>query len=374
MMEASLVPLDELVGALSEWTADFERRRRVQAAVWRKEPVDYLPLLIGGGPVPEMRGVRRYNLEEQFFSPEKMLREALYGMLSIARSGSEGVPSVRPNLGTGLLPTVMGAQEDVFPDKMPWVQRRPSVLEQEAFEPVDLADKGLMPRALDYLDFFRETLQGAGNVYIGDTQAPFDIAHLVAGNDIFTDIYDDPARVHRLVAKSTAVYIECTRLMKEHAGEPPGQHYHSGLLYSPTCGVRACEDTSTLLSHAVFLEFSLPYLQQALAPFQGWVHWCGDGNHLLEDWMALPEVKGINMGDPQMHDYPKLIALCREHDCTLFGSPPRLEQETLEHYYRRVLAPLEGEKAHLLFYPCGWRGGESAAEQLEFWRKLQNEN
>ena len=367
------LPITELVAALAIEARDFDRRRQAQAAVWKGEQVEYLPLLIGGGAVPEAVGVPRYNLEQQWYSPALMLREGLYAMLSVARSGSEAVPSIRPNLGVGTLATVFGVRQSVFPDKMPWVTRHLTFDEIEAFEPEDIEAKGILPRALDYLAWFREQLGDAGNVYLADTQAPFDIAHLVAGDRIFTDMFDQPAHVHKLMRDCTAVYIEATKLMKQAAGEDATAHHHSNTLYSPVCGARACEDTSLLLSPPLFAEFSLPYLAEAIKPFGAWVHWCGDAKHVMRDWISMDKSFCINFGNPESYDWAEIMQLCRQANTLVFGGPPREPGETLQNYHRRVLAYLAGEQRLLLFYPCGWSAGESCTEQLDCWHAAQDE-
>lgn len=117
------VPLDRVLNLLGTEQALLQSQRRRQAAVWRGEKLDYLPLLLAGGSIPERKNFPSYNLKEQFFTKEKMLYEQVWAVLSTVRAGGDALPSLRANLGTGFLASVFGLEEEVFEDKMPWLKK-----------------------------------------------------------------------------------------------------------------------------------------------------------------------------------------------------------------------------------------------------------
>jgi hypothetical protein len=65
-------------------------------------------------------------------------------------------------MGAGFLPTVFGLKQEIFENKDPWLQERLSKeeigkLNIDDWEDID--QKGLMTKALDYIDYFSDQLE-----------------------------------------------------------------------------------------------------------------------------------------------------------------------------------------------------------------------
>ena len=120
-------------------------------------------------------------------------------------------------------------------------------------------------------------------------------------------------------------------------------------MYMEECGARLCDDSAILLSPGLFEEFVLPYHQRARQPFGGgFVHWCGSGEHILNGYLTLPEVWGINLGNPEMHDPAELLPRLLATQKACFGPWPRRPEEGLDAHFDRILKPLGGEKRTLI--------------------------
>jgi len=369
------VPIDELLGLIKKEVdpAVLGKARERQAAVWEGKRPDYLPILLSGSAIPERNQYPVFDLKEQFFDPKKMLYEQLWPALGVLRSKSDSVPSVRVNFGTGFLATVFGLEQDIFPDKMPWLQRhlvKEEILKMTVKDLEPVAEKGLMPDCLEYIKFYREQLHGTPiKIYLPDTQGPFDIAHLVLSDSIFTEFYDDPAFVRRLLTLATYAYRTASRIIKQWIGEPETGGCHSNGLYLSGCGVRACEDTTTLLSPAL-LAVVTPFIQEALEPFGGFVHFCGSGQNLLDRILRLPAVKGVNFGNPERYPWGEVIAQIVSAGKVYYGSVGRNEKEPLSEYFERVLSGLK-TKGNLIFTPA-INPDEPASEAITLWHKIQD--
>lgn len=363
--------LDIVLGS-SDFGAIKVGRER-QLAIWRNEKTDYLPILINNSETPELSGFKHWTLKEQFNDKEKMLTEQIKSLVGVAKSHSDAQLSIRVNMGVGILPSIFGLQA-VFPreDQMPWFIGHPSKETIAKVEPPEnIKDYGLMPKVIEYLHYFKNILPKEVNIYCFDTQGPFDIAHLIRGHQIYTDLYDDPDFVHYLLRLSTKIYIEATKIFKEIINEPLSSGYHS-TLFMGNGGVRLCDDSSVNLSPLLFREFVLPYIKEALAPFGGgWVHFCGDGNHLLDLYLELEEVRGLNFGNPEKYDYERVMRKILSKGKFYVGYIPRKEGEGLEEYFRRVLSPLEGGKRGLILQMERRRGDMSAEEMIDLWHSLQ---
>lgn len=366
--------LEEMLSLLFSREKKEEAKNR-QRSVWRNQPVDRLPIIFDV-PVPELEGGIHFDMEECFHDPDKMLHEHLYGMIAMAMSPSDGVPSVRANTGTGTLPTIFGLTQMVFPDKMPWLKQRltkEQILQLEPDVFTDVADRGLMPQVLHYQRYFQGKLNGTAAVYLSDTQGPFDIAHLVRGDDLLTDLFDDPPFVHHLMELTTTVYIAATKVMKQNLGEPFESGYHSNGLVMANGGVRICEDSPTLLSRGQIDEFVAPYTERALAAFGGgWIHYCGRNDHLFSALLDQAHVRGFNFGNPEMNDLYMIMSELVRRGKVYYGGWNRLAGESLEDYFARIVTPLEGAKQSLVFCP-DLRPEESREPSLviEKWQQVQ---
>ncbi|MFH2068311.1 MAG: hypothetical protein ABII89_02455 [Candidatus Omnitrophota bacterium] len=369
------IPLDELLGLIKKEVDPviLEKAEERQSAVWYGKEPDYLPILVSEESLPERENYPVFDLKEQFFDPEKMLYEQLWPILDILRAKSDSVPSVRVNFGTGFLATVFGLKQEVFPDKMPWLKSHLTKdeilkLTPEKLEPI--AEKGLMPDCGRFVQFYREKLYGTPvKIYLPDTQGPFDLAHLIIGDSIFTEFYDDPVFVRHILTLTAYAYRTASLKIKEWIGEAETSGYHSGTLYMSGCGVRACEDTTTLLSPDL-IEVTLPFLREGLRPFGGWIHFCGRGQILLSQVLSLPEIRGVNFGNPERYPWGETVAQIVSAGKVYFGNVSRNEEESLAEYLERVLSGLK-RKSNLIFQPF-LKPGESAQEAVTAWRKTQD--
>jgi uroporphyrinogen-III decarboxylase len=366
------VVLDKILELLELDDRAIVEGKERQDATWHNREVDYLPIIFAG-EVPEKKEYQCYNLKEQFFDKEKMLQEELWPVIAHSGSYSDAQLSLRANLGTGFVATVFGLEQEIFEDKMPWLKKHLSKEEIINFEfPPDITKAGLMPRAIEYIKFFQEKLAGKVHVFLSDTQGPFDIAHLVRGDEIFTDMYDDPDFVHHLLKLSTCAYIACSKAMKQANGEALDSGYHN-TLYMGRGGIRVCEDTTTLLSPDLIRDFVIPYLKQVLKAFGGgWVHFCGYNPHLLDLLLEIELVRGINFGNPEKYDYEKVMEKLLKRGKFYHGGWPRKDKEDLKEYFGRILKPLKKAGKGLIFSPA-LTGEEIKDPQalIGLWRSLQ---
>lgn len=343
-----------------------------QAAAWRGEAADYLPLLVEAVGQPWDGPV--YTLPEQVADPGKMLHEALLNAVKVHPAQSDSVLCIRPQFGVGTLASVFGVGYELSARYgSPWVTSPRTKADLSALEP-DALDWGasLVPTVCDFLRYFRTALAGRLEIYLADTQGPFDLAHLARGHDLLTDLVDDPPFVHHLMDLATHVYVEGTRRMKQALGEALDEGYHGGNVHMVGAGVRMCDDSGTIISPRAHEEFVLPYAARALAPFGGgWVHWCGGDFHLVPAYLSLPEVKGINLGQPDRYDLPAVFGTILGAGKLYYGYLNRSVQEPLDEYFARVLGYLRGERRGLIL-TCGRDDTMPPVPQmLELWHAAQ---
>jgi len=341
------------------------------ANVLKGIPVNRLPLLFArkNTSVP---GVV-YNLKDQFYDKEKMLYEQLLEIDRCATAAFDASLCIRPNIGVILAPAVTGLKYEVFEDKYPWTVSHLSKNEIMKLCSPEPEKSELFQRTMEYIGYFRETIPDWIHIYLPDTQGPFDIAHLIYGNDIFYDVYDDSTFVHDLMSYSTELYISMSRKLKEAVGEPLDACFHGQSrgrgIYMANGGVRISEDTPTLLSPDQIDEFVIPYVEKAFAPFNGgFVHFCGKNEVLLEKFLQLEPVRAVNLGQPEMYDFEQTMQMFIKYNKCFFAHWPKLQDETLGQYLQRMKnATSNGTKNMLLHFQEDYYPDSSAEKVLEQW-------
>lgn len=362
----------------------IEQAKRRQAAMFRWEGADYIPLLGGRSRVPALDAIPAYDWAEQFHSPAISFVCQMKQAVTIAAGKRDDIPTVRADTGVINGPCLFGAKYDVPSHTKPVVTEYVSKEILQDFElPDDIRGLGVVDRMVEHMEHHKATLEEhglEGLVALShcDNQGPFDIAEQTRGHDLLTDFYDDPEFVHKLMTQATRAYVALAKLCKEIAGDGPTRGSATGL-WMEEGGVRMCDDSGILLSRGLYEEFVLPYHNEALAEFNGgWLHYCGgvpDGNrmeglHLHDLYLNMPDLKAINFttGKDLLLEVRKILA----HKKCYFGTFYRGNDEPFEAYLRRVLSYCPG-RLGLLWYP--WAHNDAEEEMaLDLWRKVQDEH
>ncbi|MDH7482123.1 MAG: uroporphyrinogen decarboxylase family protein [Armatimonadota bacterium] len=266
--------------------------------------VDRLPIL-NPDYVP---GWETYPYSEAFYDMEKMLINELAGVWQGANLRDDRMYTIRANYGVGTVASLFGCKISLTMNNMPWCE---PLSETELMKALDRGvpdlSSGLGTRVFETEQFYLDTLSQYPNlskavhVFICDTQGPFDTAHLIMGHRIYTEIYDNPDLVHRLLDVVTETYIAFTKAQKEIIGECNDWSYHSQMKVRG--GIRICEDAPTNISSSAYLEFCRPYNERCLAEFNGgWIHYCGKGYQIFPHVISTPGLCGVNFGNPEVQD------------------------------------------------------------------------
>ncbi len=184
---------------------------------------------------------------------------------------TDGIPTVRPNLGVIFVPGVVGQNYEVQPGQMPWPGDPLSREAIRRFPSQDIENGRMMGLARDFYKIHRASGEKEVLADHPDTQGIFSLAHLFYGDKIFTDLAEDPDWVRELLDITATIHFQVVRLLKSYIGETDGEmaHGHStpNGVYFSKAGVRISEDTATMISPRMVREFVLPYTERAVAPW-----------------------------------------------------------------------------------------------------------
>jgi hypothetical protein len=365
--------INQAIQLIKENKEAFRRAITLQEKVWNGEKVEIQPLLLSCQPDENINlALPLYDFEEIHYDKQKMFASQIRASMSAVFGGAQAVPSVRANMGCGIFATLFGVKQELFKDKMPWVREHLSKDQIARMEPSDLKISDDFKMGLEHMAYMAHRLEGTGcMVYPMDLQGPFDIAHLVYGDAIFYDLYDDPEFIHHLLELACqAIFMgmeECLKVLPD--SDKYLAHYNGLVIPRSIGGIKTSEDTSTLLSKDHINEFIIPYLKKVLSMYGGgYVHYCGKNPHLFESIIGMPEVKGINFGNPEKHDMEYILKRCAENGKIFYGSIPKRQEESARDYFLKYLAAsrIENRSILLLTYSCAEKDQEAVLNDWEY--------
>ena len=368
--------LDEIPPRDAEEEACIQERWLRMSRPGAAEP-DYLPLVVSGfdrnrpGERKTLMEHDRFPMEEQFEDPQKMLYEELVGLPPLRRYPGDGATIVMPKFGNAFLLSALGLEVRILDGKL---EPARSLTREEARRlelPADIAQAGLIARAVRFIRYARSALPAHIPVGLCFMMSPYDLAYLIRGGELMIDMYEAPDDVHRLMAVCADLFVRATLLLKREAGEPAGFHRYFHSIHAG--GGLLCEDCCVMLSAGLHREFSIPYTRQALdAIGGGWLHFCGDGRHITDNYLQIPNLYGIQYGQlelngPVAETVRKHTAAGKALNCPL----PRHEGETWADYFRRIVDRLRRRK-----YLCAQAGAftdeETGGSLLDLWHEAQD--
>lgn len=217
----------------------------------------------------------------------------------------DAIPYFMPWFGTGVLAGAFGCPmyEPQGPGEDPGV-RGPCIQSvQEAARarmPVPGRD-GWMPRVLEFIDYARAN----GDLPIGpsDLNSPLStLAQMCGYDNLFVWMYDEPKLVHDLMGMVVEAFIAWLKLQKEHTGEPLTRSNGLQGVWSPEgVGVWLSDDDLVSVGAELYEEFVVDHYSRIFTTFGGGsLHYCGKGNHQIENFKKIRNLRVINnspMGD-----------------------------------------------------------------------------
>ena len=251
------------------------------------------------------------NINDAIEDYDCMLQHQLAGVCKNLASKPNCL-NVRANYGTGILSSVFGADLFVMPrstNTLPTTKPIGGLDEMEELldKGMPALNNGLGQKVFDFgalcLEAFEKypKVKKYVNVYHPDLQGPLDICELLMGGEMFYSFYDDPDVVCSLLTLITDTYT--TFLNKWHDLFPPrkGMNTHWNLWHKGEILIR--NDSAMNLSPDMYKQFSVPYDSALLKRFNGGViHFCGKGDHYIEELSKMEGVYGINMSQPEYND------------------------------------------------------------------------
>ncbi|MBN2551894.1 MAG: hypothetical protein JXB06_03955 [Spirochaetales bacterium] len=326
----------------------------------------------------------RHDLVEQHRDVGKHLEERLLEVEPHLELVDDGIPTIRSDLGTTLLPSGLGLRIEVQPELHPWLSEHLSPERylglQTPLDPEDLLKNEMLFSWSFYQLFSRRKEQGLVPAevypYVPDTQGIFDLSHLIVGTDLLYLLSDHAAQVLKIQERSLEIFLTVTGLFKGLLGESSGSMVHGHGMpigaWFPDTGARISEDSATLISDEMIGTFCLPFIRRAAGPFgRLFMHYCGHHPGFLEMLCRMQEISTLNLGNPEMYDPEQLFSLCGRSGTVYFGHLPLLDGEDGESYLERLADLCRRHRTRLIlvsaYHP---RGSAEKAALVRRWHRL----
>jgi hypothetical protein len=353
--------------------AAMAEKRALHEAFWKGQGPSLILIPPGRQDLYDLR-----DYPTRFHHPRAMWESEVRRAAPVVDWPTDGIPTVRPNLGVIFVPAMAGLAYSTPDDSMPWPGEPLSRAAIRQARGVDVAGSETMRLAAEFYALHRQSGRDDLAAYQADTQGVFDIAHLLYGERAFYEMADPDEQpwIDELLETALALYCQATRQLKTLLDEPAGSMIHghgtSQGVFFPTAGARLAEDTAVLLSPAMIERFVLPMIRRAAAPFGGvFIHFCGKHPKLLEQVCKLDEVRAIDLGNPEMYDSAWVLERCAGTRTVLYSRMAAEPGETWESYVRRLGGLVRRTGARVILRPTVFpEGRDECAAMRDLWRHL----
>ncbi|MHC4482268.1 MAG: hypothetical protein ACYSW4_01835 [Planctomycetota bacterium] len=322
------------------------------------------------------------DYRERFYNPEKMWENEMERARPVLDWPTDGIATVRPNLGVIFVPSMAGQSYEIREGLMPWCGEPLGAEAIRAACDVDVAQAELMQLAAEFYRIHRERGDGEVAAYQADTQGVFDIAHLLYGDAIFYDIMDEKKTewIDELLEICLDLMVRAARHVKKLIGEGKNWMIHGhGTeqgVYFPNVGLRMAEDSPAMISPQLIDRFVMGPIERCAEQFGGvFLHYCGKHEYFFERLCRCEAVRAIDLGNPESYDTRRLLELCAETDTVLYSRLAAQEKEKnegdWEAYVRRLAGLVRDTGARCILRPLVFpKGRKECTAMLDLWHEM----
>jgi len=290
------------------------RLRETEARYRRlyEDPEHCTPMVMVNTPVD---GVPEW--EERLADPLLMLCAELDAIRPHLAIGDDRLPTVRVQFGTAQVATAFGCELAIPTNSLPAAATHALTdLTQLDELPLPALTAGWYGKLQEWTALWQAHLPAGVQIQHPDIQSPFNNAHLIRGNDILLDFYDDPERVGCLLDLVTDYMIALVPWLKGMISTDSAWFYDWGALWKG--GARISNCSMHMISPALYREHVLPRDIRLLEAIGGGrIHYCGTSGGVIPDFFTIPGVSALDV-HPQFHDLWALAERTPAHIALLY--------------------------------------------------------
>lgn len=246
-------------------------------------------------------GEDRSNVIECFESADVMLRHNLSSLQGHMEIADDWVPSIRVEFGTGQIASAFGCETYFRPDSPMCTKAHVMHDITEAYDlPIPELRAGWFARLEEFTYHFMKHKPEGVHVGIPDLQSPINSAHLIRGNDLLTDFYDDPEAVDCLLGKVTEYMVRLTPWLRSMFDPEPGWFFDYGAMWKGTARLSDC--SLHMISPQMYEQHVRKHDERFLRDVGGGrIHYCGTPKGVVPSLVTVPGSSGLDL-DENFHD------------------------------------------------------------------------
>lgn len=260
-----------------------------------------------------------------------MIYQQLYSVHQALETGGGEMLCIRSNYGTGIIPTMFGAEKfimpretNTLPGSKPFEDGKHGIARMLRSTGAPDFSKGFAGQVFrmgeKYMELVKDYPKVAKYVhyYNPDLQGPLALCEVLWGSTFYMDFYDDTDLLEDALDFFTDLYLEFTR--RWHALAPTYDAGHSvewGCLHRGGTIIR--NDSAMNISGDMYEEYVMPRDQKIISAVGGGIHFCGRGDHYIRHVTDIKGLTCINMSEPARNNMEVIYQNTVDRDVIIFG-------------------------------------------------------
>ena len=243
--------------------------------------------------------------EERLADPEVMLRAELDSLRPHLELGDDRVPTVRVQFGTAQIAAAFGCEMYFPPNNLPAAKNHVLTHAEDVYQlALPELDAGWYGKLFEWTKMWLEVLPNGVHIQHPDIQSTFNSAHLIRGNDIFTDFFENPNELKILLDRVTDFMINITLYTKGMISSDSEWFFDWGALWKGAARISNC--SMHMISPQFYRDF---VFQRDIRFFEavggGRMHYCGTADEVIDDFFKVPNIFGLDV-EYYLHDFWQL--------------------------------------------------------------------
>ncbi len=239
--------------------------------------------------------------EERLKDPLVMLKAELDSLRPHLELEDDRLPTVRVQFGTAQIAAAFGCEMFIPENNLPAAGSHVLKNAEDAYGlKLPSLEDGWYGKLKQYTGIFRENLPQGVHIQLPDIQSAFNSAHLIRGNDILLDFYDDPEALEALLDRITDYMIKLVPYLNSMINGDKEWFFDWGAMWKGAARISNC--SMHMISPGMYFEHILPRdirLMKAIGG--GRIHYCGTNDQVIDEFFKNPEITGLDY-DIRYHD------------------------------------------------------------------------
>ncbi len=257
-----------------------------------ENPTGCTPLVVVDYPIK-----LPYSWREMVEDKAKMLEAQLVATKKHSELGDDFLANLRINFGTGQIAAAFGCELMVLEDSLPACKNH---ILHDSTDMESVLQKPSMSsywneKLLEYQEYFMANKPEELPLQHPDVQSAFNSAHLIRGNDIFLDFFDDPDFTRQLLSKvNDFMKVWITESKRNITKAEDGWFYDAAGYWRGGARISNCSMQMISAEHyrEYVREFDFDFMKFLNG---GRIHYCGQTPHVIKDFSENPFVHAIEV-------------------------------------------------------------------------------